>query len=139
MRTMILVVVLLATLPANAAAAGCAGADPAVTSVRVQNVTANGSANRYTLVGTVTNLGNQKQASNVLQFVDIYQEGTRLEDRGVPPLAPGQSYTFSYVWMRALDAGTNTTTFDFRIRMTSPSPAGNHDCNAGNDTYRLRF
>ncbi|MGC2633723.1 MAG: CARDB domain-containing protein [Candidatus Cybelea sp.] len=139
MRTIILTAVLLSQLPVNAAAAGCPGADPAITSVRVQNVTANGSANRYTLAGTVTNLGNQRQASNVLQFVDIYQDGTRLEDRGVPPLAPGQSYTFSYVWMRALDAGTNTTTFDFRIRMTSPSPAGNQDCNPGNDTYRLRF
>jgi len=42
----------------------------------VQNVTGNGSLSHYTLVGTVTNLGNQRQASNVLQFVDIYQNGT---------------------------------------------------------------
>jgi hypothetical protein len=139
MRTVILIVVLLAQLSVSAAAAGCVGADPAITSVRVQNVTGNGGANRYTLVGTVTNLGDRKQASNVLQFVDIYQDGTRLEDRGVPPLAPGQSYTFSYVWLRASDAGTNTSAFGFRIRMTSPSPPGNEDCNPANDTYSLRF
>jgi subtilase family serine protease len=139
MRIIILTAVLLAQLSVNAAAAGCAGADPALTSVRVQNVTGNGSLNHYTLVGRVTNLGNQSQASNVLQFVDIYQNGTRLEDRGVPPLAPGQSYTFSYVWQRAADAGTNTTTFDFRIRMASPSPPGNQDCNPGNDTLHLTF
>jgi hypothetical protein len=139
MRTIILTAVLLAQLTVNAAAAGCAGADPAITSVRVQNVTGNGSVNHYTMVGRVTNLGNQRQASNVLQFVDIYQNGTRLEDRGVPPLAPGQSSTFSYVWQRASDAGKNTTTFDFRIRMTSPSPPGNQDCNPGNDTFSLTF
>ena len=139
MRTIILTAVLLAQLSVNAAAAGCAGADPAITSVRVQNVTGNGSVNHYTMVGRVTNLGNQRQASNVLQFVDIYQNGTRLEDRGVPPLAPGQSSTFSYVWQRASDAGKNTTTFDFRIRMTSPSPPGNQDCNPGNDTFSLTF
>jgi subtilase family serine protease len=139
MRTIIITAILLAQLSVNAAAAGCAGADPAITSVRVQNVSGNGSLNHYTLVGKVTNLGNQRQASNVLQFVDIYQNGTRLEDRGVPPLAPGQSYTFSYVWQRASDAGTNTTAFDFRLRMTSPSPPGNQDCSAGNDTFRLTF
>jgi subtilase family serine protease len=139
MRTIILAVVLLAPLSANAAAASCAGADPAITSVKVQNVTSNGSANHYTLTGRVTNLGGQKQASNVLQFVDIYQNGTRLEDRGIPPLAPGQSYTFSYVWQRAADAGNNTTTFNFSIRTTSPSPPGNEDCNLANDRYSLTF
>ncbi|MFZ0575843.1 MAG: hypothetical protein WA304_10815 [Candidatus Cybelea sp.] len=139
MRIIILTAVLLAQLSVNAAAAGCAGADPAITSVRVQSVTNDGSLNHYTLVGRVTNLGNQRQASNVLQFVDIYQDATRLEDRGVPPLAPGQSYPFSYVWQRASDAGKNTTTFDFRLRMTSPSPPGNEDCNSGNDTFSLRF
>jgi subtilase family serine protease len=138
MRSMILVV-LLAALSANAAAASCTGADPAITSIKVQNVANDGSVNHYTLVGRVTNLGSQKQASNVLQFVDIYQNGTRLEDRGIPPLAPGQSYTFSYVWQRAADAGSNTTTFNFSIRITSPSPPGNEDCNLANDRYNLTF
>jgi len=139
MRTVILTAVLLAGLSANGAAAGCAGADPAIVSVKVQNVTNNGSANHYTLVGRVTNLGTAKQASNVLQFVDIYRNGTRLEDRGVPPLAAGQSYTFSYDWQRASDAGTGTTTMRFSLRMTSPSPPGNQDCNPGNDTYNVTF
>jgi subtilase family serine protease len=139
MRTVILAAVLLGQLAANGAAASCAGADPAIVSAKVQNVTSNGSVNHYTLVGRVTNLGTAKQASNVLQFVDIYQNGTRLEDRGVPPLAPGQSYTFSYDWQRASDAGTGTTTMYFRLRMTSPSPPGNQDCNPGNDTKSVTF
>jgi subtilase family serine protease len=139
MRTVILTAVLLAQLSANAAAATCAGADPALVSVKVQNVAGNGSVDHYTLVGRVTNLGAAKQASNVLQFVDIYQYEARLEDRGVPPLAPGQSYTFSYDWQRASDAGNGTTTLRFKLRMTSPSPPGNQDCNLGNDTYSVTF
>jgi subtilase family serine protease len=139
MRTFTLTAVLVAGLSANAAAASCAGADPAIVSVKVQNVTNNGSANHYTLVGRVTNLGTAKQSSNVLQFVDIYQNGTRLEDRGVPPLAPGQSYTFSYDWQRASDAGSGTTTMHFSLRMTSPSPPGSQDCNTGNDTFNVTF
>jgi hypothetical protein len=139
MRTVMLTAILLAQLSANAAAASCAGADPGIVSVKVGNVAGNGSVNHYTLVGKVTNLGSAKQASNVLQFVDIYQNGTRLEDRGVPPLAPGQSYTFSYDWQRASDAGTGTTTMNFSLRMTSPSPPGNEDCNPGNNTYSVTF
>ncbi|HLY01692.1 MAG TPA: CARDB domain-containing protein [Candidatus Cybelea sp.] len=139
MRTLILTAVLLAGLCTDGAAATCAGADPAIVSVKVQNVAGNGSVNHYTLVGRVTNLGNRKQASNVLQFVDIYQNGTRLEDRGVPPLAPGQSYTFSYDWQRAMDAGSGTTTLHFSLRMTSPSPPGNEDCNPGNNTSSVTF
>lgn len=138
MRTIILAVVLLAGPSANAVA-GCVGADPAITSVRVQNVAGNGSVNHYTLVGTVANLGTQRQASNVLQFVDIYQYGVRLNDRGIPPLAPGESYTFSYGWQRASDAGDGTTTLHFRLRFVRPSPPGSEDCNPANDTYSVRF
>jgi len=139
MRTLMLTAILLAQLSANAAAASCAGADPAIVSAKVQSVVSNGGVNHYTLVGKVTNLGSAKQASNVLQFVDIYQNGTRLEDRGVPPLAPGQSYTFSYDWQRASDAGNGTTTMNFSLRMTSPSPPGNEDCNPANNTSSVTF
>lgn len=136
---MIVTVMLLGQLATNAAAATCAGADPAITSVKVQNVSSNGSLNSYTLVGTVTNLGSQKQASNVLQFVDIYQDRTRLNDRGIPPLAPGQSYTYSYLWQRAADAGNGTTTFHFNLRMVQPATPGSQDCDTANDTYRITF
>jgi subtilase family serine protease len=139
MRTVTLILVLLAQLPVNAVAATCAGADPAITSVKVTNTASDGSLNRYTLVGTVTNLGGRKQASNVLQFVDIYQAGDRVTNRGIPPLAPGQSHTFSYVWQRAADAGNGTTTLRFNIRMTQPVPPGNQDCDLTNDAYHIRF
>lgn len=124
--------------PSVASAASCHGVDLAITSVKVANVTSNGSVNRYTLVGTVSNNGDQKQASSALQFVDIYTNGQRVNDRGIPPLAPGQSYTFSYVWQRSTDAGNNTTLMRFSLRMVPPS-AGNADCNPGNNTTTIRF
>jgi subtilase family serine protease len=139
MRIAIFALTFVAALPAGAQAAGCSGADPALTSVKVANVTSDGSLKTYTLVGTVTNLGNQKQASNVLQFVDISLNGARLNDRGIPPLAPGQSYTFSYAWQRAVGAGDGTTTMHFHIRMVQPSPPGKQDCDTSNDTASLRF
>ena len=127
---------LLAQLPLAARASTCAGANPAVTSVVVQNVARSGNMNQYHLTGTVKNLGSQAQPGNVLQFVDIYDgtSQTRVNDRGIPPLQSGQSYTFGYIWNRALDAGKDTTTLEFRVRMVQGT-----NCNPGNATYKLTF
>lgn len=127
---------LLAQLPLAAQASTCAGANPAVTSVVVKNVVPSGNVNQYHIQGTVTNLGSQGQANNTLQFVDIYEGASqeRLNDRGIPPLKPGQTYQFGYVWNRALDAGQNSTTLEFRIRMVQGT-----NCNTGNAIYKLTF
>ncbi len=138
-RSITLAIFATALAPLAAPAATCAGADPAITTVKMQNVTSSGSLNYYHMVGTVTNLGAAAQASNVLQFVDIYRDGQRLDDRGIPPLGPGKSYTFSFVWPRAVDAGQNSTTMRFSIRFRDPSPPGSADCDANNDTFSLTF
>ncbi len=120
--------------------AACAGPDPAITSVAVKSVSQSSGVNRYTLGVTVTNGGSQAQANDVLQFVDIYQvPGEKLDAKGVPPLQPGQSYTFTYVTMRANDAGNGTTHMRFQLDVRQPSPAGAADCNAANDSYTLTF
>jgi hypothetical protein len=118
----------------SAPAAMCAGANPAITSVGVKNVTSNGSLNEYHIEGTVTNLGSSGQSRNTLQFVDIWQYGVHMDDRGIPPLAPGQSYKFGYVWQRNAGAGSGTTSLDFRMRMVSGS-----NCNPGNGNYHITF
>jgi len=117
-RTTVLAVFVAAQLPGVAAAASCG---PTVTAVTVHSVTPTRYLNYYRVVATVTNRGDQAQAANVLQFVDINQYGDRLDDRGIPPLAPGQSYTVSYTWRRAVDAGKLTTPLDLRIRPVVPS------------------
>ncbi len=133
-RALTAVLVVLALAPAGAPAATCAGPNPAITSVAVKNVTTDGKTNQYNIAGTVTNLGSQAQPSNTLQFVDIYVNEMKRDERGIPPLAPGQSYNFGYTWVRAVDAGTGTTTVHFRIRMVQ-----GQDCNPANGKNSLTF
>jgi CARDB protein len=120
MRTTALVLFLLVAIPTGARAATCDGAGPTITSVTLHDLTRTRYLDLYHLTATVTNLGNQAQPGNVLQFVDVVQYGARLDDRGVPPLAPGQSYTVSYIWPRSTDAGKMTSPLDFHIRLAEP-------------------
>ncbi len=57
----------------------------------------------------MTNLGSAGQPNNTLQFVDIWQYGNKLDDKGIPPLAPGQSANFSYMWQRSAEAARGST------------------------------
>lgn len=120
-------------------AATCAGADPAITSVAVADVTPAGGVDQYHLAGTVVNRGGADQASDVLQFVDVYQNGQRLDAKSIPPLAAGQSFTFTYVSLRSVQAGKDTTTLHFRLRMRQPSPGGREDCSTGDDAAAITF
>ena len=120
--------------------AACAGADPAIASVAVKSVAETGGINHYTLSVTVTNEGRQAQAKDVLQFVDIYHvPGEKLDAKGVPPLQPGQSYTFTYATMRSAEAGNGTSHLRFQLDVRQPSPAGAADCSGANDTSTLTF
>lgn len=120
-RIATLATLVLAQACMGSAWAVCAGANPAVTAVIVKSVTTAGQENNYHLSATVTNIGSAAQPSNTLQFVDIYQDGQKLDAKGIPPLTAGQSYTFSYMWPRAADAGTGTTTINFRLDERQPS------------------
>jgi hypothetical protein len=141
MRTLTLAVLAFAQAFAGspAAASACSGADPAITSVVVKSVTNDGGINRYHLSGIVVNAGRQKQASNVLQFVDIFSGGDRLDAIGIPPLKPGQSYTFGWTFQRSQDAGDDTTMLRFQIRMRQPTTFGPQNCSLANDRFVLRF
>ncbi|HEY6326366.1 MAG TPA: hypothetical protein VIW73_07645 [Candidatus Cybelea sp.] len=131
-RTMAVVVFLLAQTAVAASAATCAGANPAITKVAVQSVTSDGKLNQYHIVGTVVNFGSQTQPSNTLQFVDIWQYGIRLDAKSIRPLAPLQSATFTYTWPRSVEAAKGTSVLNFRIRMEQGS-----DCNPANGSYNL--
>jgi hypothetical protein len=119
-RITALVLFILVQVPIGIRAAACDGAGPAITSVALQSLTRTRYLDLYHVTATVTNLGNEAQPGNVLQFVDVDQYGGRLDDRGVPPLAPGQSYTVTYVWPRSAEAGKWTSPLDFRIRLVAP-------------------
>ena len=126
---------LLAQTVAASASTTCAGADPAIASVAVKSVNSAGGLNRYALSGTVVNAGHTAQASDTLQFVDIYKGSEKLDAKGIPPLKPGQSYTFSYVSVRSSDAGKGTTKLTFRLDVRQSS----QNCSAGNDSTAVTF
>ena len=132
-----LFVTLTAALPANAA--GCRGADPALSPVTVTGVTTDAGNNVYHVSGTVTNTGSMKQASNVLQFVDIYRDREKMDNIGIPPLRPGQSYTYHWSFKRSQDAGEDTTRLHFRLRMVQPSGSSRQNCNTADDSAVVQF
>jgi len=134
-RTIIASSLFIASLTAAPAAAACSGAAPSIASVAVKNMTIQGGLDAYELRGTVVNRGSSAQASGVMQFVDIYAGGIKLDSKGIPPLAAGQSYTFSYVSSRSRDAGDGTSKLTFQL---DPQPSS-QDCNAAGASYSVRF
>ena len=129
----------LAQTAGGFAAPACSGADPAIVSAAVRGVSAADGVNHYDINGTVINSGSAPQSPDVLQFVDIYQAGVKVDDKGIPPLKPGQAYTFSYVAARSSDAGFGTTNLTFKLDVRQPSPARWEDCNSANGQYTLSF
>jgi hypothetical protein len=139
MNKIVLAFLVLAQGSTGLANAACTGADQAIVSAHVKGIAADGHVNRYTLNIRVINFGNLKQPSNVLQSVEIYQNGIKLDTKGLPPLRAHQAYSFPYIFQRSIDAGDGTSTLALRLVMRQPSPPGKQDCNAANDRYSLTF
>jgi hypothetical protein len=122
------------------ATGSCTGADPALVAANVKGVTNTGGVNHYVVSISVMNRGMANQPSNVLQSVDIFQNGNKVDTKGIPPLKSGQLYKFDFTFMRSADAADGTTHLRFAIAMHQPSGAPNdQDCNAGNDTLIRAF
>jgi hypothetical protein len=119
-RAFSLAIFAVAQIPIGVSAANCLAGSPEVATVAIQRVDRLPNLNLYHVRVTVTNRGNETQAGNTLQFVDVTQYGDRLDDKGVPPLGPGESYSWTYVWKRSADAGKGTTPLNFRYRLYQP-------------------
>lgn len=115
----------------------CSGADPAIISATVQSTTSNGSLNHYVIAITVQNVGAMKQASNLLQSVDVYQDGVKVDQKGLQPLAPAKTQTVTYAFDRAVDAANHSTHLRFVLNFHAVAVPGNADCNTGNNQIRL--
>jgi subtilase family serine protease len=129
---------LTSTSVAVAAGATCAGPDPALGNVTVTGVTQDGGLNDYHITGTVTNTGGATQAKDVLQSVDIYMAGQKLDSKSIPPLAAGQSAQFTYVYQRSKDAGQGTTRLRFVLDMHNPGGTA-QNCSTQDDQREVRF
>ena len=119
MKTIFTALFLLTTTVPALANTTCVA--PSVRSARVNNIAHDGNLNHYLVEMVVSNVTNSAQASNTLQFVDIYNDRQKLDAIGVPPLRPGASYTAYYTFTRSSDAGDGTTDLKLRTRMVQPA------------------
>ncbi|HTV73920.1 MAG TPA: hypothetical protein VME66_09475 [Candidatus Acidoferrales bacterium] len=101
-------------------AQACPDSAPTIESATVANVQDNGSLKTYIVEGTVVNPSDQSEAGNVLQSVDVLQDGQKVNEIGIPPLAAGQSYEFHQTVVRSAEAGNKTTRLTFQLRVHSP-------------------
>jgi hypothetical protein len=109
------------------AATGCSGPDPAIQGLSVKNVSTQGGLASYQVSGKVVNAGTS-QGGDVLQFVNIYLNGAKLDAKSVPPLKVGDSYPFTYVYQRSVQAGSGTTKLDFELDITRPAQPPGQNC-----------
>ena len=111
-------------------------ANPSILSAVAKTVTPSGALTQYSIIVTVQNLGDMRQPSNLLQSVDVFQDGDKVDRIGLQPLRPKQSQRVTYRFVRAADAGAGTTELTFRLDFNGRS--GNDvDCRAGMETYTI--
>jgi hypothetical protein len=124
------------TLILAAALTGAACANPSILSAHVQPVITNGSLNHYSIAITVQNRGSVRQPSDLLQSVDVFQDGLRVDRLGLQPLRPQQRQKVTYGFDRATDAGDGTTSLTFTLDFNGRS-GKTVDCGAGNESFTL--
>jgi hypothetical protein len=115
-------------------AASCA--NPSIVSARIQSVTTMGALQHYTISITVENVGNLRQPSNLLQSLDVFQNGDKVGKIGLQPLRPKQKQKVTYSFDRSVDAGTGTTHLAFKLNFNGRS-GNNVDCHAGVKTLAI--
>jgi hypothetical protein len=123
-------------LAATLAGAPCA--NPSIIATNVQSVANNGQLNHYTIAIEVQNVGDLEQPGNLLQSIDVFKDGQRIDRIGLQPLHPGQMQTVTFGFDRASDAGDGTTRLTFAIDLNGQS-GDNVDCHAGTETAKIRF
>jgi hypothetical protein len=124
-------------LSAVLATSSCSGADPAIVSATSRLASNANQVERYTITVTVRNVGRMKQASNVLQYVAMYQNDVKTDTHGIRPLKPGQSYTVTFAIQRASETEAHSTHLRFELGFRSPTQAASADCNLQNNSYTL--
>jgi subtilase family serine protease len=110
-------------------------ADPAIVSATSTGGAA--AATTYDVAIVVRNLGRGAQPSSLLQSVQVYQNGVKVDQKGVLPLKPGASQTVHYRLMRANDAEAGSTHLRLTLVMHDAHGARVTDCSTANDTFRL--
>jgi hypothetical protein len=112
-------------------------ADPAIVAAVASPLGSNGNLNTYDVAITVKNLGSGAEPASLLQSVQIYQDATKVDQHGTPPLAAGASATVHYRLQRSSEARPGTTHLRFQLVMHDPHGVPVTDCSGSNDSYRI--
>jgi hypothetical protein len=124
------------TLPILAMTSGaCAG--PTITSAVASEVGNNGDLTTYDVAIRVKNAGSAAEPSSLLQSVEVFQDATKVDQKGTPPLAAGQSATVHYRFTRSSEAEARSTHLHFTLKLADPHGTPFTDCSSGNNSFRL--
>lgn len=121
---------------ALAVALGVSCANPVILSANVQSMTTSNGLNHYTIAIAVQNQGGVTQPGNLLQSIDVFQAGGRVDEIGLQPLRPGQSQKVMYRFNRSDEAGDGTTDITFTLDFNGRS-GNNVDCPSGNKSLTI--
>lgn len=124
------------SLPILAMTSG-ACADPAITSAVATEAGNNGNLTTYDVAIRVKNAGSAGEPSSLLQSVQVFQDATKVDQHGTPPLAAGASATVHYRFSRSSEARAGSTHLRLRLVLSNPHGVRVTDCTTANDTYRL--
>lgn len=109
---------------------------PAITSAVASQLGSNGDLTTYDVAITVKNAGPAAEPSSLLQSVQVYQDATKVDQKGTPPLRAGGSATVHYRFQRSSEARPGTTRLRFSLVMHDPHGAVTR-CSTANSTYRI--
>jgi hypothetical protein len=125
------------SLPILAMTSGAACAGPTITSAVASQAGNNGNLTSYNVAITVKNTGSAAEPSSLLQSVVVYQDATKVDQKGTHPLAAGAQTTVHYVFSRSSEAEARSTHLNFRLVLSDPHGTPFANCTPASKSYRL--
>lgn len=124
------------SLPILAMTSGaCTG--PTITNAVATHAGNNGNLTSYDVRVTVRNEGTRSEPSSLLQSVLVYQDATKVDQKGTPPLAAGSSVTVHYRFSRSSEAAAGSTHLRFQLALADPHSTSFPVCTTAGNRYRL--
>jgi hypothetical protein len=111
-------------------------ADPAITHVAAGPAGSNGNLTTFDFAITLKNIGSGNQPSSTLNSVRIYQDATKVDQKGAAPLRAGGTETVTYHFQRSAQAQHGSTHLRFVLTVADPHKPAT-DCSTANDSARI--
>ncbi|HEV8020544.1 MAG TPA: CARDB domain-containing protein [Candidatus Lustribacter sp.] len=125
------------SLPILAMTANGACAGPTITNAISSETGNNGDLKTYNVAVTVKNTGSAAEPSSLLQSVQVYQDATKVDQKGTQPLAAGGQTTVHYIFTRSSEAQAGSTHLHFRLVLSDPHGTPFTNCTPESNSYRL--